>query len=93
MKDKVLKNSVALANCYKHEIRTFNVLVMRIHYQTAIAFMVIIFFGLPFSTSEWILHYHERDLARSLILLLGTESKDSISDEMKMKILGAAAFH
>ncbi|KAH0439561.1 hypothetical protein IEQ34_025844 [Dendrobium chrysotoxum] len=40
-----------------------------------------------------ILHFHERDLARSLILFAGTESKDSISDEMKMKILGAAAFH
>ncbi|XP_061368161.1 probable DNA-directed RNA polymerase [Gastrolobium bilobum] len=40
-----------------------------------------------------VLHFHERDLARSLILFAGTKPMESISNDMKNPFFEAAAFH
>ncbi|XP_020594099.1 uncharacterized protein LOC110034152 [Phalaenopsis equestris] len=100
MKDKVINQFCSFSEL----LQTLNKNIQCSRYEDFIIKLAIAYDGYHFYLPAFldfrgriyrsgILHFHERDLARSLILFAGTESKDSISEEMKIQIMVAAAFH
>lgn len=100
MKDEVIKKLCSFSEL----LQTLNKNIQCARYEYLIIKLAMAYDGYHFYLPAFldfrgriyrsgILHFHERDLARSLILFAGTKFEEPISDKNIYKIMEATAFH